>query len=222
MAVFNPSSTSTCSRSRRHEATNARPKSGIKAPKPTKPSLVQRVSSTVKPKPKPKPSLLRQAYMNASGFDVSAWEKRTWKWLTEFPNEHPILVKVLGTGLCLASMGAGAITLPAVMAAMGAQITVAGGLSAILGAAGASTAAAAHGATVASSAAASAKILLGSVAMDVGANLLARPTNVTAPTQHSRGRWFPRRRAQTSLPEPSPSASNVIGPLLNRGRKQTI
>jgi len=205
MAVFNSSSrtASTCSRAQRSSSTSftSRPKSMAKQLKPSKPSLVQRVSSSMKPAPKPKPTLLRRAMIS---LDTSSWEKRVWERLQQFPDNHPLLMKLLGTGLCLASVGAGAMTMPAFMAAVGFQGAVAAGLGGLLTAATTTATGAVHGATFASGAAAGAKILFSSVALDVGASLLAKPS----PPRRFKG-LFPRRTRSSTSPTAETSASVV-------------
>lgn len=98
-----------------------------KAPKPTKPSLVQRVSSSVRPTPKPQPSLLRRATTGLTEFSTSSWEKRMLKRLRKFPQNHPLITKVVGTALFVAGTGAGAAAMPALMAALGLKLAVVNG-----------------------------------------------------------------------------------------------
>lgn len=47
-----------------------------------------------------------------------------------FPKDHPLLVKVVGAGLCLAGAGVGAVGavgIPAIAAALGIKLAVVGG-----------------------------------------------------------------------------------------------
>jgi len=108
------------------------------------------------------------------------------KRIENFPKDHPLLVKVVGAGLCLAGAGAGAVGavgIPAIAAALGIKMAVVGGtatMSALGGvAATAGVGVAAQGTAVAGIVAAGAKILFSTAAVDVGRRMIesteARP-----------------------------------------------
>lgn len=49
------------------------------------------------------------------------------KRIESFPKDHPLLAKLIGAGLCVAGAGAGAISVPAIAAALGIKLALAGG-----------------------------------------------------------------------------------------------
>ncbi|KAG8980291.1 hypothetical protein FRB94_010050 [Tulasnella sp. JGI-2019a] len=152
--------------------------SASKSPKPTKPTLAQRVSSSVKPKPKPQPTLLRRATIGLGEVSTTRWEKRMVKRIEDFPKDHPLLVKLVGAGICLAGAGAGAIGIPAIAAALGVKLAVVGGASTVsaLGVSSVATTAgvgmAAQGTAVAGLVAAGAKVLFSTAAVDIGRRMI--------------------------------------------------
>jgi len=98
------------------------------------------------------------------------------KRLEKFPQDHPLLVKAVGAVLCLAGAGAGAISVPAVAAALGLKVAIVGGTATITALSGvAATAgfgAAAQGTAVAGLVAAGAKVLLSGLAVDMGSRMV--------------------------------------------------
>ncbi len=47
--------------------------------------------------------------------------------IEKFPEDHPLLMRLIGTGLCVVGAGAGAITVPGLMAALGIKLAVVNG-----------------------------------------------------------------------------------------------
>ncbi|KAG8908291.1 hypothetical protein FRB99_007825 [Tulasnella sp. 403] len=216
-----PKSSSTKALPPRPTATpSLRASSNTKRPKPSKPSLAQRVSVSLKPAPKPQPTLIRRATMGLSGlseFNSSQWEKRMMKRLQKFPEDHPILAKVLGAGLCLAAAGAGAVAMPALMAA----VTVGGASTLLGGAAAAAAGAAVQETAVGAALAAGAKIFLSKVALDVGEKLLKGdepPAAATTSTQRPSGVSSARkeRSNSTNSDAPKSESSNPVGTFVGR------
>jgi len=106
------------------------------------------------------------------------------KRIEDFPKDHPLLAKLIGAGLCVVGAGAGAVTVPAIAAALGLKIAVTGA-GAVVGTASiasfAATGVAAQGTAVAAAAAAAGKLLLSSAALDLGGRLLTSSSNETKP-----------------------------------------
>lgn len=49
------------------------------------------------------------------------------KRIQRFQRDHPILMRVIGTGLCIAGAGVSALAMPAVLGAFGIKLAVANG-----------------------------------------------------------------------------------------------
>jgi len=115
--------------------------------------------------------------------------------LQKFPEDHPLLIKLVGTGLCIAgAASAGALTIPALLGALGVQTALLSGASTAMGAA--ATGAAAQGSTVAGVVLAGAKVLFSTVAVDVGSKLMA-----VEPIPRRRfGGFLGRRRRSSTEP----------------------
>jgi len=109
------------------------------------------------------------------------------KRLQKFPENHPLLVKLAGAGLCIAGASAGAVTVPAIMAALGIKMAVVGTTSVLSAGTGA---AAVQGTAVAGAVVAGAKILFSTMAIEIGGMLLAGPPS---PDRRYGSLWGRRR-----------------------------
>lgn len=95
------------------------------------------------------------------------------KKIERFPKDHPLLVKLVGAGLCVAGAGVGAISIPAVAAALGIKLAVVGGVAGVSGAAAAAgTGVALQGTAVAGALLTGAKLLASTVAINVGGRMM--------------------------------------------------
>jgi len=100
------------------------------------------------------------------------------KRIEAFPKDHPLVVKLVGAGLCLAGAGAGVgvVGLPAIAAALGVKLAVVGGTATMTALGGVATTAgvgvAAQGTAVAGILAAGAKVLFSTAAVDVGRRMI--------------------------------------------------
>jgi len=91
--------------------------------------------------------------------------------LQKFPEDHPLLMKLVGAGLCVAGAGAGAVSVPGLLAALGIKWAILNGAAGVVGAAGV-TGAVTQGAAVAGAVTAGAKLFLSTLAVDVGTKLM--------------------------------------------------
>ncbi|KAG8911866.1 hypothetical protein FRC01_005436 [Tulasnella sp. 417] len=162
--------------------------STAKAPKPSAPSLTKRITASIRPTPKPQPSLVRRATMTVSEFDSARWEKRMMKRIQRFQKDHPILMRIIGTGLCIAG---GALTMPAVLGAFGIKLAVANAPMMLAEGLAAGSALPMTTANLA----AGAKVLASSIALDIGGRLLAAPSS---PTERGMFGFIPRRKNSSS------------------------
>ncbi|KAG8948428.1 hypothetical protein FRC04_009798 [Tulasnella sp. 424] len=213
MVVFGRSTNSSRSSSCSSDSSSSIPKtlrnrsrsSTAKAPKPSAPSLTKRISSSIRPTPKPQPSLIRRASSSLSDFDSARWEKRMLKRIQRFQRDHPILMRVIGTGLCIAGAGVSALAMPAVLGAFGIKLAVAN--APMMLAEGLAAGSAALPMTTANIAA-GAKVL----ALDIGKRLLAGPPE--SPTERGMFGFLPRRKnSNSSTLTESESRVGVLGDL---------
>jgi len=137
---------------------------------------------------------MRRATTGLTEFSTASWEKRMLRRLLKFRKDHPLVMQVLGTGLFIAGAGVGAATMPALMAAFGLKLAVVNGTAAFSTAAVAASTAAVEGATAAGVVAAGAKVLLSTVALDLGGKLLAGPPS----PQRFAGLFGKKRRSSSS------------------------
>ncbi|KAG9019425.1 hypothetical protein FRB90_002577 [Tulasnella sp. 427] len=165
--------------------------STAKAPKPSAPSLAKRLSSSIRPAPKPQPTLIRRATTSLSEFDSARWEKRMLKRIQRFQKDHPILMRILGTGLCIAGAGVSALTMPAVLGAFGIKLAVANAPAIIAEGLAAGSALPMTTANIV----AGAKVVASSIALDIGGRLLAGPPS---PTERGMFGFLPRRKNSDS------------------------
>lgn len=129
--------------------------------------------------------------------------------IQRFQRDHPILMRVIGTGLCIAGAGVSALAMPAVLGAFGIKLVVAN--APVMLAEGLAAGSAALPMTTANIAA-GAKVLASSLALDIGKRLLAGPPE--SPTERGMFGFMPRRKnSNSSTLTESESRVGVLGDL---------
>lgn len=152
------------------------------------------------------------------------------KRIQRFQKDHPILMRIIGTGLCIAGAGVSALTMPAVLGAFGIKLVAANGtflehlflrrmlitrLSIAPAMLAEGLAASAALPMTTANLAAGAKVIASSIALDIGGRILAGPTS-----SNERGMFgfMPgRKNSSSSTLTESESRVGVLGnlPLLS-------
>jgi len=133
------------------------------------------------------------------------------KRIQRFQKDHPILMRIIGTGLCIAGAGVSALTMPAVLGAIGIKLVAANAPAMLAEGLAASAALPMTTANLA----AGAKVIASSIALDLGGRILAGPTSST---ERGMFGFMPgRKNSSSSTLTESESRVGVLGnlPLLS-------
>ncbi|KAG8965219.1 hypothetical protein FRC00_008715 [Tulasnella sp. 408] len=150
---------------------------------------------------------MRRATTSISEFDSARWEKRMLKRIQRFQKDHPILMRIIGTGLCIAGAGVSALTMPAVLGAFGIKLVAANAPAMLAEGLAASAALPMTTANLA----AGAKVIASSIALDIGGRLLAP---ATSSTERGMFGFMPaRKNSSSSTLTESESRVGVLGDL---------